>query len=93
MSTYAHNIAKPRAHTLKRIKGSLEVEATIDTQLGLSDTLIAAGSIGYVLAGHYGDDYSKWLIIWPWIQSDDENTYGEIGSHNKSDLALTGRRG
>jgi hypothetical protein len=89
-----HNLPRIRKVTAQKIKGRLEVRAKVNTRWGLGDDEVAEGSIGYVLADHYGGDYSRWLIVWPWIRDDrGAGTYGAYGSFNKNELEPTGNRG
>lgn len=76
------------------VVGRLEVIALCDSRRGLSDSLVPAGMVGYVV-GVYGIFAAgprpvpaggrPWLVFWPALR--------ESSSHPRADLRPTGRRG
>jgi hypothetical protein len=74
---------------MANLKGTLEVEAVIDSRKGLSEDFVPAGSIGYVLGVH--PNGADWLVHWP----NAERAYKSdcrTSSHAKITLRPTGNR-
>jgi len=78
-------LSKPSAgYIQKRLVGSAQVIAKVDSKKGLNDTFVPKDSIGYIVANHNGDDYSVCLVFW--MYSNDSS------SHPVKDLLITGKR-
>lgn len=64
----------------KRAKGALIVKAARSARLGVSDTHIPEGAIGFVQAS----TKSSVLVDWPWLK--------QTGAMNRDDLIVVGRQ-
>lgn len=72
------------------VKDSLEVRAIRDSRMGISDRVVPAGSIGYVLAARL--EAGRRVVFWPSIPRA-EKTDWRTGDHPAADLEPTGNRG
>lgn len=77
-------------HERKLIRGTLEVRAVVDSQMGISDDYVPKDTIGYV-QGHRIEDQT-YVIFWPTLERKYRGDW-RMGSHSCADVAPTGRRG
>lgn len=75
---------------LKQIKGCLEVRAKVNSRMGASDTIIPAGTVGYVTSSRPGSD--QYVVFWPTIKRRHAGDW-RSGVHTKGDMEPTGNRG
>lgn len=67
------------------VRGKLEVRAVADVRLGISDTVVPAGSVGFVLWASLRRPDLGWSVYWPSLRRD--------GACDPALLEPTGRRG
>jgi hypothetical protein len=73
----------------KIVKGALEVKARVPTKMGLSDFVVPAGTLGYVIASR---GKSHCLIYWTGLTRQYKGDH-RTGDHSMADLEPTGNRG
>jgi hypothetical protein len=74
---------------LKAIKGRLQVRAKVDTRRGLSEDVVVAGTLGWVM-GHRVSDQT-YIILWDRPRS--YSSDNRCSSHPVGVVEPTGQRG